>query len=83
MLNVDDIRVDTGRASHSGDFRRMIHLPTGIIRYHPGPMHNVNWEELKRQWLREIEAEVLDRGLSERVVTTNREKDKHADRHSS
>lgn len=74
MLDSNDIRIDTGRAAHGGDFRRMIHIPTGIVRVHPGPMRGVNWDELQQQWLREIETELLDRGLNQDVVEASSKK---------
>ncbi len=61
MLNEDDIRVDVGRAQ-VGDFMRMIHLPTGIERLHRGPLKAVNRDELCRQWLVEIESELMSKG---------------------
>lgn len=53
----EDFRIDIGRSS-AGDFMRMIHLPTGIERVHPGPLLGVDRSELRRRWRAEIEAEI-------------------------
>jgi hypothetical protein len=58
MLREEDIRIDIGRSS-AGDFLRVLHIPTGIQRFHPGPLRDVNREQLQRQWLEEIEAELV------------------------
>jgi hypothetical protein len=57
-LAMKNIRVDTGRASHGGDFLRMVHLPTGIERIHPGQLNGLDVEELNRRWRAEIEEEI-------------------------
>jgi len=68
MLKENDIRIDVGRASHGGDFTRMIHVPTGIERVHPGPLKGVNRRELERGWLSEIESELKARGLVQYIL---------------
>jgi hypothetical protein len=60
MIPDDDIRIDIGRAS-DGDFTRMIHIPSGIERQHPGPLKDVNCVELYARWRSEIEDELRSR----------------------
>ncbi len=74
MLREEDIRVDVGRANHGGDFMRLVHIPTGIERSHPGPLRNINRDQLEQQWLAEIEAEVKQRGLAQYIVPAYRTK---------
>ena len=68
MLREDEIRIDTGLASHGGDFIRIEHLPTGIERWDPGPLANVDRHQLVQKWLAEIEAELKEKGLTEFIV---------------
>jgi len=55
---------------------RLIHVPTGITREHPGPMKGINTTQLQQQWLEEIEQELLRVGLSQHVVAPYRQKNK-------
>lgn len=68
MLRDEDVRVDVGRASHGGDFMRLVHLPTGIERTHSGPMRGLNQREVRLRLLKEIEAELRERGLTQYFV---------------
>lgn len=68
MLREEDIRIDIGRAAHGGNFLRMLHAPTGISRFHPGPLADLSLCELQQTWLKEIEAELLAKGLTEYIV---------------
>ncbi|PQO44728.1 hypothetical protein [Blastopirellula marina] len=68
MLREEEIRIETGRASHGGDFLRLVHVPTGSERIHPGPLKGVKRHELMQQWLAEIEADLIARGLHQYVV---------------
>ena len=61
MLREEEVRIDAGLASHGGDFMRIEHLPTGIERWHPGPLASVNRHELVQGWLAEIEAELKEK----------------------
>lgn len=61
LLRDEDIRIDIGRGGNGGDFTRMVHLPTGIKRYHPGPLRNVDCPVLYRKWRAEIEQELQSR----------------------
>ena len=70
MLCPNEIVIHTGRAFHGGDFTEMEHLPTGIKRSHPGPLRNVDQQELRRVWLAEIEAELIAQGRKEFLVPT-------------
>ena len=71
MLPDDDIRIDIGQGS-VGAFMRMVHVPTGIERMHPGPLRNVNQNVLKLQWRSEIEDELISRGLSQYIIPTTK-----------
>lgn len=67
MLREEDIRIDIGRASHGGDFLRLIHIPTGKLRSDPGPLGK-RQRQLLKTWHEEIEAELLAEGLTEYIV---------------
>ena len=60
MLRDEDIRIDIGRGS-AGNFMRMVHVPSGIERMHPGPLRDVNQQELRSRWKYEIEVELIIR----------------------
>jgi hypothetical protein len=60
MLRDEDIRIDVGR-SIDGDFIRVVHIPSGIKRHHPGPLTDLNRNELLERWRYEIEEELLSR----------------------
>jgi hypothetical protein len=74
MLREDDIRLHVGRASHGGDFLRLTHVPSGVSRYHPGPLRGLNQHALVQNWLREIEAELTSKGQSRYIVADYRTK---------
>ncbi len=74
MLREEDVRIDVGRAIHGGDFTRLVHVPTGLVREHPGPLRGVNRHELEQRWRAEIEAELLQRGLHQYIVAEYRTK---------
>jgi hypothetical protein len=71
MLRQQDIRFERGRGSH-GDFFRVTHVPTGISRYHPGPLTGVNQRLLISSWISEIEAELRAEGLTQYIVEDHR-----------
>lgn len=60
MVRDEDLRIDMGRSS-TGSFIRMVHLPSGIERMHPGPLRDVNQQDLRRRWRSEIEVELMIR----------------------
>jgi hypothetical protein len=60
MIPDDDIRIDMGRA-RNGSFTRMVHIPTGIQRIHPGPLKGVDLTDLYARWRAEIEEELDSR----------------------
>jgi len=68
MHREDDVRIDVGRASHGGDFMRLVHVRTGIMRLHPGPLANIDRRELVERWCAEIEGELQEKGLSRHLV---------------
>lgn len=61
MMRWEDIRFDIGRGANGGDFLRMVHVPTGISRLHPGPLRNVNQHALQHRFYAEIAEEVAER----------------------
>jgi hypothetical protein len=74
MLRDEDLSIDFGRASHGGDFLRLTHVPTGLVRTHPGPLLGVNRRALLLTWADEIEAELKSRGKFEHIVPAYRTK---------
>lgn len=67
MLKPEHIRVDTGRCD-GGSVVRVTHLPTGISRTR-APLRGSSPREVTQHFLREIEAELVDRGLADYVVS--------------
>jgi hypothetical protein len=74
LLRDEDLRIDLGLASHGGDFTRMVHIPTGIERSHPGPLKGVNIHELRKRWRDEIESELKSLGLTQYIVPQTKHK---------
>lgn len=68
MLREEEIRIDTGRAGDGYDFIRFVHVPTGIQRFHPGPLRDVNRHQLIERWLQEIEEELKEKGMTEYII---------------
>ncbi len=71
MLKAEEIRIDVGRARATGgdfigDFMRVIHLPTGISRSKGPPLGRES--EFRRQALREIEAELQEKGMTQYLL---------------
>ena len=67
MLRVNDIIVRTGRAV-GGDFMEIEHVPTGIKRLHPPPLGGYEVQkEARAKFLREIEAELFAKGLTQYI----------------
>ena len=66
MLRDEDIQMDIGRCV-GGDFLRVTHIPTGVSRY-KGPLNRANKHELVQGWLSEIEAELIERGLTQHII---------------
>lgn len=58
-MSNDDFRIDIG-CSSTGDFMRMVHLPTGIERVHHGSLFGVDRNEVKRRWRAAIEVEIRE-----------------------
>jgi hypothetical protein len=72
MLREEDLQLRVGRTS-DGDFLELVHVPTGLSRFHPGPMKGVNQFDLRQRWLKEIEAEIAARGLTQYIVPAYRQ----------
>lgn len=53
---------------------RLIHIPTGLSRAHPGPLRNVDRNALMQRCLAEIESELEDQGLLQHIVPEYRTK---------
>lgn len=68
MLPEESVQLEIGRASHGGDFLRLLHLPTGLSRHHPGPLRGINRSKLVQSLLSEIEAELVAKGLHQYIV---------------
>ena len=68
MLRAEDLELQRGRASHRGDFLRLVHIPTGIARMHPGPLRDIDQHSLMSSWVAEIEAELRAQGLTQYVT---------------
>jgi hypothetical protein len=67
MLRTGDITVSVGRAV-GGDFMEIEHVPTGIKRHHPPPLGGPEVQrEVRARFLREIEAEIIAKGLTQYV----------------
>jgi len=68
MLNPEDIEVQFGRAV-GGSFLRVVHKPTGISRAKGPPLPKPG--EARHQMQREIEAELIEQGLTQHIVPDN------------
>jgi hypothetical protein len=66
MLKPEEIRVDTGRCV-GGTFIRVVHVPTGISK-EQAPIGGRSGGEVVRQFSREIESELVARGLTQYIV---------------
>lgn len=65
MLKPEDIEIQLGRAAGS-DFIWVVHKPTGIRRGKGPPLPNSN--TARRELLREIEAELIQKGLTQHIL---------------
>jgi hypothetical protein len=65
MLKLEDIEVQLGRAV-GGDFMNVVHKPTGICRGQGPPLPKPG--KAKHDMLREIEAELIQRGLTQYIL---------------
>jgi len=65
MLKPQDIEIQVGRAV-GGDFMRVVHRPSGISRAAGPPLRTPG--KTRQQMLREIEAELLQRGFTQHVL---------------
>jgi hypothetical protein len=67
MLRTQDIIVRVGRGV-GGDFMEIEHVPTGIKRHHHPPLGGpAVQKEARSRFLREIEAELVVKGLTQYV----------------
>jgi hypothetical protein len=64
MLKSEDIEISVGRAV-GGDFINVVHKPTQISRGKGPPLRNPG--KARRELLREIEAELVERGLTQYI----------------
>jgi hypothetical protein len=71
MLKPEDIEIQVGRGQ-GGDFMWVIHKPTGIKRGQGPPLPKP--DKARRELLREIEAEVVKRGLTQYVLPDRKSK---------
>ncbi len=71
MLKLEDIEIHVGRAV-GGDFMNVVHKPTGISRAKGPPLPKPG--KAKHEMLREIEAELIQRGLTQPILPDRRSK---------
>ena len=81
MLRDEDIQIDIGHADLGGNFMRLTHLPTGLNRFHPGPLSGINRHDLVESWLSEIESELQQKGLFQYFVPAHATKSKIQRKH--
>ena len=67
MMKPEEIQVDVGRCV-GGSFVRVTHLPTGISRYR-GPLKGISGTDIAKQFCREIEDELVERGLAKHLAS--------------
>lgn len=65
MLKPEDIEIQVGRAV-DGDFMKALHKPTGIFRSKGPPSSKPG--KAKHEMLREIEAELQEKGLTQFIL---------------
>lgn len=71
MLKLEDIEVQVGRAV-GGDFMNVVHKPTGIHRGIGPPLPKPG--KAKHELLREIEAELIQKGLTQHILPERKSK---------
>jgi hypothetical protein len=74
MLRDDELRQDIGRCD-GGSFCRLVHVPTGITRV-SGPLRGAKLHETIKAWRKEIEGELIERGLVQYVLPTPESRDR-------
>jgi hypothetical protein len=65
MLKNEDLEIQVGRAA-GGDFIKVVHKPTGIARGKGPPLPKPG--TARQELLREIEAELIQRGLMQHIL---------------
>jgi hypothetical protein len=65
MLKPQDIEIQVGRAV-GGDFMKVVHKPTGISRGKGPPLPKPG--KAQHEMLHEIEAELIQRGLTQHLL---------------
>jgi hypothetical protein len=66
MLKPQDVEITIFHGP-DGDSMQILHKPTGVFRATKPPMNSPG--KLKHQALREIEAELIQRGLTQHLLT--------------
>lgn len=69
MIKPEDIEIRIGRAV-GGDFMWVVHKPTGIRREAGPPLPKPG--KAKHEMLRQIEAELLQKGLTQHILPDRR-----------
>ncbi|MFO1511343.1 MAG: hypothetical protein U1F83_00255 [Verrucomicrobiota bacterium] len=69
MLKPEDIEISIGRGN-GGDFIWVVHKPTGIRRGKGPPLPKPG--KSKHEMLREIEAELVQKGLTQHILPDKR-----------
>ena len=71
MLKPQDVEIQVGRAV-GGDFMKVLHKPTGISRGKGPPLPKPG--KAQHDMLREIEAELVEKGLTQHILPDRRSK---------
>lgn len=69
MIIPEDIEIQVGRGV-GGDFMRVLHRPTGICRGAGPPLPKPG--KAKYEMLREIETELIRKGLTQHIIADKR-----------
>jgi hypothetical protein len=71
MIKPQDIEIQVGRAV-GGDFMTVMHKPTGIRRGAGPPLPKLG--KAQHEMIREIEAELIQKGLTQHLLPDRRSK---------
>lgn len=72
MLRDDELRIDVGRCI-GGSFIRVTHVPTGLTR-RKGPLDGEPSHSIKKRFLKEIEQELITKGLTQYIIADYRKR---------
>ena len=66
MIRDDELQIETCKTKEGSVALRIKHLPTGIVRAHPGPHESLH--QSRKLLLYEIEKELKARGLEQYII---------------